>query len=769
MKNIEDLMLQDPLEDLRARKTVRPQLPLSPTIEARIAEYGSAPTLPLPPPSPLSPLSSPLPRIPSLSLLLPSPTRRDIIPEADMPLQKRARFTALSQRFKIRESSAAAAARQPGHRQDSKEFYTRHQVAQDDRAVLRARISTLARDRRYYLHMAIVADREAMRDDHDMWTRAIRHIQTLEIVRDPEHPDGPGDALSTADALSDYEANKSSGNGNDSHNSGSGSGRTPHTARVCTYKDFLNCQPLNFKGTEGVAGLTQWFKKMEFVFHISNCTVECQIKYATCTLLGSALTWWSSHVNTVGHDAAYGMPWRTLMKMMADKYCLRSEIKKPEIELWNLKVNGTDVAENKRKLDNNPRDNQAQQQPFKMQNVARAYTAGPSEKKEYAPGEIQKVVTCFECGIQGHYKKDCSKLKNKNHGNQSRNNEARGRAYALGGNNANPDSYVVTGTFLLRNRYASILFDTGTDRSFVLTAFSSLIDIIPTILNNYYDVELADGKIIRVNTIIRGCTLNFLNHPFNIDLMPVELGSFDVIIGMDWLSKYHVVIFYDEKIVRVPFDNEALIIHGCHVFLARITEKKTEDKSVTKRLEDVPIVQDFPKVFLEDLSGVPPTRQVEFQIDLVPGAAPVARALILVSPPIVATSNVVTPNAGKTNDGFQTVGKTKKRKGKSKSTNGGQFTGPSVKHNVRYAPKATTSAPKKGTTYVGYTSQSTPMLKTTGKSSKKDNLSMSNSFSALNEEEEEDEEDVENVYDEPDNLIQNTKAGGSSSFTAAAG
>ncbi|GJR20645.1 zinc knuckle CX2CX4HX4C containing protein [Tanacetum coccineum] len=143
----------------------------------------------------------------------------------------------------------------------------------------------------------------------------------------------------------------------------------------------------------------------------------------------------------------------------------------------------------------------------------------------------------------------------------------------------------------------------------------------------------------------------------------------------------------------------------------------------------------------------------------------------VVSPPIVATSNVVTPNAEKTNDGFQTVGKKKKRKGKSKSTNGGQFTGPSVKHNVRYEPKATTSAPKKGTTYVGYTSQSTPMLKTTGNSSKKDNLSMSNSFSALNEEEEEDddEEDVENVYDESANLIQNTKAGGSSSFTAAAG
>ncbi|GKD74467.1 putative reverse transcriptase domain-containing protein [Tanacetum coccineum] len=127
--------------------------------------------------------------------------------------------------------------------------------------------------------------------------------------------------------------------------------------------------------------------------------------------------------------------------------------------------------------------------------------------------------------------------------------------------------------------------------------------------------------------------------------MPVEMGSFDVIIGMDWLSKYHVVIVCDEKIVRIPFGNKILIVHydernnehgsrlniisctktqkyllkGCHVFLAHVSAKKAEDKSEEKRLEDVPIVQDFPEVFPEDLSGIPPTRQVEFQINLVPG------------------------------------------------------------------------------------------------------------------------------------------------------
>ncbi|GKA81079.1 putative reverse transcriptase domain-containing protein [Tanacetum coccineum] len=212
--------------------------------------------------------------------------------------------------------------------------------------------------------------------------------------------------------------------------------------------------------------------------------------------------------------------------------------------------------------------------------------------------------------------------------------------------------------FLLNNRYASILFDTGADRSFISTAFSSLIDIIPTTLDHGYDVELADGRIILVNTLIRGCTLNFLNHPFNIDLMPVEMGSFDVIIGMDWLAKYHAVIICDEKLVRVPFGDKILIFHGngsnnghesrlniisctktqkyllegCPIFLAQVTMKKAEDKSKEKQLEEVPIVQDFPEVFPEDLPGIPPTRQVEFQIDLIPGAAPVARAPYRLAP-----------------------------------------------------------------------------------------------------------------------------------------
>ncbi|GJW61588.1 putative reverse transcriptase domain-containing protein [Tanacetum coccineum] len=140
--------------------------------------------------------------------------------------------------------------------------------------------------------------------------------------------------------------------------------------------------------------------------------------------------------------------------------------------------------------------------------------------------------------------------------------------------------------------------------------------------------------------------------------MPVELGSFDAIIGMDWLAKYQAVIVCAEKIVRIPWRNETLIIRsdgsnqgnvtrlniisctktqkymqkGFPIFLAHVTAKEVEDKSEKKRLEDVPIVQDFPEVFPEDLPGLPPTRQVEFQIDLVPGAAPVARAPYRLAP-----------------------------------------------------------------------------------------------------------------------------------------
>ncbi|GJS62937.1 putative reverse transcriptase domain-containing protein [Tanacetum coccineum] len=132
------------------------------------------------------------------------------------------------------------------------------------------------------------------------------------------------------------------GDGNENPNVNGRGGRL--FARECTYQDFMKCQPTNFKGTEGVVGLIRWSEKMETVFHISNCPEKYQVKYATCTLLDSALTWWNSHKRTIGTDAAYALSWRELMKLMTEVYCPRNEIQKMETELWNLSVKNNDIA-----------------------------------------------------------------------------------------------------------------------------------------------------------------------------------------------------------------------------------------------------------------------------------------------------------------------------------------------------------------------------------------------------------------------------------------
>ncbi|GKA30123.1 putative reverse transcriptase domain-containing protein, partial [Tanacetum coccineum] len=284
-----------------------------------------------------------------------------------------------------------------------------------------------------------------------------------------------------------------------------------------------------------------------------------------------------------------------------------------------LRIYAERQSENKRKADDSSRNNHGhQQQPFKRQNVAKGIPQGNG---------------CFECGAPGHFKRDCPKLKNKDGGNRN----AQGWVYAVGNaekrGNAlgNPDANIVTGTFLLNNHYASILFDTGADISFISTAFSSLINIAPTPLENCYEVELADGKLVGIYTIIRDCTLNFLDHPFNKDLMLVELGSFGVIIGMDWLRRCHAVIVCDEKLVQIPYGNETLTFCGNKSSNGR-ESRLTEDKSEGKQIKDVPIIRDFPEVFIEDLLGLPPARPVEFQIDLIPGAVPVARAPYWLAP-----------------------------------------------------------------------------------------------------------------------------------------
>ncbi|GJT89869.1 putative reverse transcriptase domain-containing protein [Tanacetum coccineum] len=413
-------------------------------------------------------------------------------------------------------------------------------------------------------------------------------------------------AQGVATALAEYEATRGSGNGDDSQDSRTGGRRQVPTSHECTYSDFLKCQPLNLKGTKG---------------------------------FGNALTWWNSYVKTVSHEGAYGglaygngmegtdvlsynqhfqelelmydrmfleesdevekyvggLPDKIHRSVMASKPKTMQDAIEFATELMDQKIRtlAERQAESKRKFKDTSRNNQNQQQPFKRHNVAQAYTARPREKK---PGlairpetvEASLLLPTTTREPKGKTKEFLLAL----------NVELKAISRIIP-QRTNPNSNVVTCMFLLNNRYASILFDTGAHRSFVSAAFSSLIDIIPTTLNYGYDVKLAD-----------------------------EMGSFNVIIGMDWLSKYHVVIICDDKIVRVPFGNEILIVRGdeisnehrsrlniisctktqkyllkgCHVFLAHVTVKKAEDKSEEKRLEDVPI-ELFNKGFIRPSSS----------------------------------------------------------------------------------------------------------------------------------------------------------------------
>nr|GEU75864.1 reverse transcriptase domain-containing protein [Tanacetum cinerariifolium] len=516
---------------------------MSAAMEACFTRHVALLSPPLPVPSPPLPFPSPLTtsltntgaplgyRTAGIRMraLLPSTSHRTDIHKADVPPQKRGCLTTVAPRFKVGESSVAGAGRS---------------------AAITAHIKTLEA----YV-AALIAQTSSLQTQ---LTTALGRIEILE-ARDLEPQEGPAEAGSSWTFVYLLAIIKISPKKRTTR-------ATPATTTTPTTNvTDAQLQALIDRGvaaalaerTKGVVGLTRWLEKMESVFQINNYTVTCQVKFASFTLQGSALTWWNSHMRVVGQDVPYE----------AIKFATEMMDKK-------MLTHAKHQTEHKRKFDDTSRNNQHQQQPFKSNNVARAYTAGLGDKKPYggtkplcpkwnyhhdgpcapkctnckkighlrAQGENARGITCFECGVQGHYKSDCPKLKNGNQWNRARNGNVVAIVYAVGTARTNQNSNVVT-------------------------------------------------------------------------------------------VKHHAVIVYDEKLVHVPFDNKVLIFHGdgsnnghesrlniisctktqrylmkgCPIFLAHVTMKGVEDKSKEKRMEDVPLVQDFPKVFPKDLPSIPPS------------------------------------------------------------------------------------------------------------------------------------------------------------------
>ncbi|GKA56707.1 putative reverse transcriptase domain-containing protein [Tanacetum coccineum] len=431
-----------------------------------------------------------------------------------------------------------------------------------------------------------------------------------------------------------------------------------------------------------VVSLIRWFEQTESVFSRSRCAEENKVTFATRTLSDDALSWWNAYAQPMGIEQANRITWTELKRLLTNKYCPRTEIRKMEEELYNLTVKGNDLkpyvrrfqeltvvcpnmvpnneklleafigglprsiegnvtaskpqtleeainiaqrlmdqvtkhtpmqvsSDNKRKFDdrrtfNNSRNNnnyrntnnRYNNRQNRRQETSRAYAVTLSKNSRYT----RDLPLCKRCNF--HHIGPCTGKCNicNKVGHLSKNYQSKrpatGRiAYMLRDKNAQQDPNVVTGTFLLNQHLAKVLFDSGADRNFISISLASKINLPSITIDTFYDIEMADGNLVSTNTVIKGRTLTLLDEPFEIDLMPIKLSSFDIIIGMDWLSKYHAKILCGEKVVHIPINDETLII--------RVMEKKLDEK----RLEDIPVVKEFPDVFPENLPGLPPVRQ----------------------------------------------------------------------------------------------------------------------------------------------------------------
>ncbi|GJX09017.1 reverse transcriptase domain-containing protein [Tanacetum coccineum] len=411
----------------------------------------------------------------------------------------------------------------------------------------------------------------------------------------------------------------------------------------CSYKEFLACNPKEYDG-KGV-------------------------KYTAGSFVGKALTWWNSQICTLSQEVAVSMSWNDFKFMMIQEFCPSHEMQKLESELWNHAMVGvghvayTDrfhelarlvpylVTPKSRMIERYVYGLASQicgmvaaMEPKTMQKTVQ--TSGARTNEAVRNGSIKKVekrgnvgetskdkngrddnkrtrtgnvfaTTVNPVGRKNIAQEQEGNLLNQvvaNNGGQGRRNQrnqARGRAFMLGAEEARQDPNIVTGMFTLNGHFATTLFDTGSDYSFVSSTFIPLLGLNPSDLGFRYEIEIASGQLVEIDKVIKGCKLEIEGHVFDIDLIPFGHGSFDMIIGMDWLSNYKAKIICHEKVVRIPLPN-GKVLRVVGERSKEIARLLISAKASDKKQEEIVVVRDFPKVFPDDLSGLPPIREIEF-------------------------------------------------------------------------------------------------------------------------------------------------------------
>nr|GEV27447.1 putative reverse transcriptase domain-containing protein [Tanacetum cinerariifolium] len=342
----------------------------------------------------------------------------------------------------------------------------------------------------------------------------------------------------------------------------------------CSYKEYLACNPKEYDGKGGVVVLTRWIKKMEMVAATEPKTIQKAVQIYSA-LIDEAVK--NGSIKKVEKRGNVGEPSK-------DK-------------------NGRD--DNKRTMIGN--DFATTTNPVERENID---CIGVPKNMNPVNTRNPTVRACYECSSTNHVRSACPRLNRAqrpegnrpnqlvaNNGGQgcgNQVNQARGRAFMLGVKEARQDPNIMTGTFTLNNHFATTLFDSGADYSFVSTTFIPLLGIEPSELGFRYEIEIASGQLVEIDKVIKGCKLEIKGHVFDIDLIPFGNGGFDVIIGMDWLSNHKAEIICHEKVVRIPLlDGKVL----------RVLKERPEEKvrllmsakASDKKQGDIIVARDFPK------------------------------------------------------------------------------------------------------------------------------------------------------------------------------